>query len=102
MWLSEGKLKVKIAHFRLPSASQKRACLSSLISCTGADVIQRDLGGAELDKVRQVTLMKSKGNQKQFEHNALIDLIFDRYNFCECSRKNKDVTNYYLIVEAPT
>ena len=30
MWLCEGKLKVKIAHFRLPSASQKRACLSSL------------------------------------------------------------------------
>ena len=32
MWLCEGKLKVKIADFRLPSASQKRACLSSLIS----------------------------------------------------------------------
>ena len=30
MWLCEGKLKVKTAHFRLPSASQKRACLSSL------------------------------------------------------------------------
>ena len=28
----EGKLKVKIAHFRLPSASQKRACLSSLLT----------------------------------------------------------------------
>ena len=27
MWLCEGKLKVKTAHFRLPSASQKRACL---------------------------------------------------------------------------
>ena len=32
MWLCEGKLKVKIAHFRLPSASQKRACLSSLLN----------------------------------------------------------------------
>ena len=32
MWLCEGKLTVKIAHFRLPSASQKRACLSSLIT----------------------------------------------------------------------
>ena len=31
MWLCEGKLKVKTSHFRLPSASQKRACLSSLI-----------------------------------------------------------------------
>ena len=31
MWLSEDKLRVKIAHFRLPSASQKRACLSSLL-----------------------------------------------------------------------
>ena len=30
MWLCEGKLKVKSVHFRLPSASQKRACLSSL------------------------------------------------------------------------
>ena len=32
MWLCEGKLKVKIAHFRLPSASQKRACLNVLVS----------------------------------------------------------------------
>ena len=32
MWLCEGKLKLKIAHFRLPSASQKRTCLSSLMS----------------------------------------------------------------------
>ena len=31
MWLREDKLKGKAAHFRLPSASQKRACLSSLI-----------------------------------------------------------------------
>ena len=31
MWLCEGKLKVKTAHFRLSSASQKRSCLSSLI-----------------------------------------------------------------------
>ena len=30
MWLCEDKLKGKTAHFRLPSASQKRACLSSL------------------------------------------------------------------------
>ena len=29
MWLCERKLKVKIAHFRLSSASQKRDCLSS-------------------------------------------------------------------------
>ena len=27
---------------------------------------------------KQVTLMKFKGNQKQFEHNAQIDSIFDR------------------------
>ena len=32
MWLCEGKWKVKIAHFRWLSASQKRAFLSSLIS----------------------------------------------------------------------
>ena len=31
MRLSEGKLKVRITHFRLPSASQKRVCLSYLI-----------------------------------------------------------------------
>ena len=30
IWLCEGKLKVKIAHFWLPSAFQKRVCLSSL------------------------------------------------------------------------
>ena len=30
MWLRENRLKAKIAHFRLLSASQKRACLSSL------------------------------------------------------------------------
>ena len=34
MWmgLCEGKIKVKITHFQLPSAHQKRACLSSLLS----------------------------------------------------------------------
>ena len=32
MWLCEDKLKGKTAHFRLPSASQKRACLSSLLA----------------------------------------------------------------------
>ena len=32
MWLCEDKLKGKIAHFRLPSASQKCARLSSLIT----------------------------------------------------------------------
>ena len=31
MWLCEDKLKRKTAHFRLPSASQTRACLGSLI-----------------------------------------------------------------------
>ena len=31
MWLCERKLKVKIAHFRLPSAYEKRDCLSSLL-----------------------------------------------------------------------
>ena len=30
MWLCDDKLKEKTGHFRLPSASQKRACLSSL------------------------------------------------------------------------
>ena len=32
MWLCEDKLKEKTDHFRLPSASQKRTCLSSLFS----------------------------------------------------------------------
>ena len=32
MWLCEDKLKGEKAHFRLPSASQKRALLSSLIT----------------------------------------------------------------------
>ena len=34
MWLCEGKLIVKIGHFRLPSASQKRDCLSSPVTRT--------------------------------------------------------------------
>ena len=37
MWLCEGKLKVKTANFRLPSASQKRACLSSLVVLAADD-----------------------------------------------------------------
>ena len=32
MWLRENRLKRKTAHFRLPSASQKRACLSCLLN----------------------------------------------------------------------
>ena len=51
MWLCEGKFKVKIAHFRLPSASQKRACLSFLI-CNGSVQFQikpRSIDDAELD-----------------------------------------------------
>ena len=32
MWLCEGKLKVKTAHFRLPSVSQKRACPESVLA----------------------------------------------------------------------
>ena len=39
MWLFEAKLKVKTAPFRLPSASQKRVCLSSLIAI-GANVLK--------------------------------------------------------------
>ena len=35
VWLYEDKLEGKTAHFRLPSASQKRACLSSLMSDRG-------------------------------------------------------------------
>ena len=31
MWLCEDKAKGKTAHFRLPFASQKRACLRSLL-----------------------------------------------------------------------
>ena len=32
MWLCEGKSTVKIGHFRGPSVSQKRACISSLLT----------------------------------------------------------------------
>ena len=43
MWmcLCEGKLKVKIAHFLLLSASQKRSCLSSLILARGRGSLDR-------------------------------------------------------------
>ena len=45
---------------------------------------------------KQVTLMKFKGNQKQFEHNSQIDSIFDRLT-SENVPENKNLTN--LIVE---
>ena len=35
MWLRENRLKRKIAHLWLPFASQKRACISSLMSYQG-------------------------------------------------------------------
>ena len=38
LWLCAGKLKVKTVLFRLPSASQKRACLSSLIYCLMSNI----------------------------------------------------------------
>ena len=38
MWLCQGKLKVRIAHFRLPTASQKRACLSSLLKAAKYEI----------------------------------------------------------------
>jgi len=45
---------------------------------------------------KQVTLVKSKGNQRQFEHNAQIDSIFDRLTSANVPEK-KHLTN--LIVE---
>ena len=45
---------------------------------------------------KQVTLMKCKGNQRQFEHNAQIDSIFDRLTSVNVP-ENKNLTN--LIVE---
>ena len=42
IWLCEDKLKVKVAHFRLPSASQKRACLSSLIGSLSNDDVKEN------------------------------------------------------------
>ena len=44
MWLCEGKLRVRTAHFRLPSASQKRVCLrwpNTVFVRALADAIQR-------------------------------------------------------------
>ena len=45
---------------------------------------------------KQVTLMKFKGNQRQFEHNAQIDSIFDRLTSANVP-ENKNLTN--LIVD---
>ena len=39
---------------------------------------------------KQVTLMKFKGNQKQFEHNAQIYLIFDRLSSANAPEKKCD------------
>ena len=44
---------------------------------------------------KQVTLMKFRGNQRQFEHNAQIDSIFDRLTSTNVP-ENKNLTN--LIV----
>ena len=49
MWLCENKSKGKIAHFRLSSASQKRACLSSLVWSLSTRVFEtRTDTGSEL------------------------------------------------------
>ena len=50
MWLCENRLKWKTAHFRLPSASQKRACLSSLIGSLSTRAVfeTRTATGSEL------------------------------------------------------
>ena len=60
IWLSEETLKRKTAHFRLPSASQKRACLSSLMrdARTGAGLLMRDArtGAGNDGKVKRSSL----------------------------------------------
>ena len=49
MWLCENRSKGKTAHFRLPSASQKRACLSSLMM----EALQRNAGTITVAKCTQ-------------------------------------------------
>ena len=66
MWLCEGKLKVKIAHFRLPSASQKRACSSSLLSLIHTR--PTNLGG--LNRIRTQDLCEAGGMFYRLSYEA--------------------------------
>ena len=45
MWLCESKLKGKITHFRLPSASQKHACLYPFLTLNDAKKEALPAGG---------------------------------------------------------
>ena len=57
----EDKLKGKTAHFRLPSASEKRACLSSLLSDDSAR--PRKIPGW-IVLVRENTYVNNRANGK--------------------------------------
>ena len=59
MCLCEDKLKGKTAHFRLPSASQKRACLSSLLWA-----FDRDLGTARIHYLKSEVFLKIRDNEE--------------------------------------
>ena len=54
MWLCEGKLKVKAAHFRLRSPTQKRACLSfpmlNRVRCVNLRLLQTFVGALQKKK----------------------------------------------------
>ena len=53
MWLCEGEREVKLAHFRLPSASQKRSCLSSLLILIAVHVRYKSLYISLLSSAKQ-------------------------------------------------
>ena len=52
MWLNEDKLKEKTAHFRLPSASQKRACLSNHVRGQDGELVGISILAYRLNRTR--------------------------------------------------
>lgn len=84
MWLCAGKLKVKTAHFWLPSASQKRACLSYLFNCqinTQAAKNKQNKKKAECKATkycwsRSLYLLSINGQQQvSFAHGAKFSMV---------------------------
>ena len=70
IWLCEDKLKVKVAHFRLPSASQKRACLSPIF---GEDKWQPEI------RLRSLANQVQGQTKKQFFPRFYEFFFYTRY-----------------------
>ena len=72
MWLCKDKLKEKTAHFRLPSASQKRACLSSLITIIRCSVKPLAIASWPKSIAHAQTFIQSKTLSKRIIPESLV------------------------------